>query len=481
VAYERISELRFAIPEGVPPEQLRFFSHSGKELVSQVAPSSGRSPAEIRVTLDAPAIGRLEVEARYALGQEPALTESDETVLSIPLVQSNDVVFSSTRLSCRDAAGRQAVVEGEGWTRQLAPDGLPVWVLAQSRALVPIRVAHSGGPSHRALVSKTLIVTKISVDGTIRSRAQYKTAEGISEMSVAFAPHLEPVAFWWNRRELRVAQAASSRDGTTHYEIVVPDRAAASERLLTIDFIERAASPARLGMGYTLDAPRLSEEQSAAEVRWQVELPFHQHLFTEPAGFFPEYRWRSGRVFWSREPESSAADLEQWIGAGAGPNAAFGSAGGNRYVFGAFGPPPQLAFQAMSQSGIVLIGAGTALILGWILLYWPAARHVLTFLCVAFLVSLLAVWCAAPVQVLVQPAAVGVALAVLAAAIQGFLKRRARPVTVTLSSPSGFTSRPPSHPKSPVVGVGSNEFTAIRPQLDVEHPAEQLSESGNRT
>src|SRR5436309_8241171 len=47
----------------------------------------------------------------------------------------------------------------------------------------------------------------------------------------------------------------------------------------------RSVMPARLGMAYTLDAPRLSEEQSAAEVRWQVELPFHQHLFTEPAGF----------------------------------------------------------------------------------------------------------------------------------------------------------------------------------------------------
>src|SRR5436309_14580776 len=82
----------------------------------------------------------------------------------------------------------------------------------------------------------------------------------------------------------------------------------------------RALMPAGLGMAYTLDAPRLSEEQSAAEVRWQVELPFHQRLFTEPAGFSPEYRWHSGKLFWSREPESSAADLERWIGAGAGPN-----------------------------------------------------------------------------------------------------------------------------------------------------------------
>src|SRR5262249_40374600 len=128
VAFDRLSQLRFAIPEGVAPDQLRFFALNragAKELLSQVAPSTGRSPAEIRVTLEAPAIGRFEIEVRYALDRATTAPDVRETVLPIPLVQSNDVVFSSTRFSCRDASGRDAVVEGEGWQRQLAPDGSP--------------------------------------------------------------------------------------------------------------------------------------------------------------------------------------------------------------------------------------------------------------------------------------------------------------------------------------------------------------------
>ena len=40
--------------------------------------------------------------------------------------------------------------------------------------------------------------------------------------------------------------------------------------------------------------------------------------------------------------------------------------------------------------------------------------------------ALLGVWFAAPVQVLLQPAVLGLVLAILAAAIDGFVKRRAR-------------------------------------------------------
>ncbi len=481
VAYERLSQLRFAIPEGVPSEQLRFFSRTPagpKELPNQVAAATGRSPAEIRVTLAAPVMGRFEIEVGYALPRGVSGPDARETLPSIPLLQSNDVVYSSTRFSCRDASGRDAIVEGEGWTRQLDADGRPVWVLPEARAQVAVRVAHLAGAAHGALVSRALIRTRLSIDGTSQNWAQYRVAEGISELSVAFPPHLKPVGFWWNGEQKRVEPAASSTAGTTWYDIDVADRSA-RERLLTIEFLARSAAPGRFSPGITLEAPWLSDDQSPAQIRWQVELPHHQHLFTEPAGFSPEFRWRPGRLFFSREPELSAAELEQWIGAAAGPAIPAPADDGNRYVFGAFGPPPPLAFHAMSQSGIVLIGAGTALLLGLVLVKWPATRHVVTLLTAAFVVSLLGVWFAAPVQVLLQPAALGVLLATIAAAIDGYVKRRARPVTVTLTSSSGFAAPASSHPRSPVAGAGPHEFTSVRPPPPAR-PAGQLSESGNR-
>jgi len=488
VAYERIAQLRFAIPEGVPAEQLRFFSSGGKELTSLVAPSTGQSPAEIRVPLESPAIGRFEIEVRFALDRSPAGPEAADGLISLPLIQSNDVVFSSTRFLCRDAAGRDVVVDGEGWLRQLAPDGLPVWVLSQATAKVPVRVAHLGGAPHGALVSKTLIQTRISLAGAIQSRARYRLAPGISELTVAFPPNLDPDKIWWNETEQRYGPATRLPDGTTEYEVLLPAGGDGNRRLLTIDYLAKSTVPARLTAAYTLEAPRLSEEQSPEQVRWQIVLPFQQLLFIEPAGYSPEYRWRSGRPFWSRESDLSIADLEQWIGADAGPSAGPGPVDGNRYVFDGYGPPPQLSFRAMSQSGIVLIGAGTALVLGLVLVKWPATRHVLTLLGAGFMISLLGVWFAAPVQVLLQPAVLGLLLATLAAAIDGYVKRRSRSVTVTLTSPSGFMTPSSSHPRSPAAGVGSNDFTSLRPPAETTRPpveaaraTGQLSESGNRT
>ncbi len=379
VAYERISQLRFAIPEGLPPEQLRFFSQSGDEIPALSVPASGAAPAEIRVTLESPAIGRFEVDVRYALPglrQDPG---SRETALSIPVIHSNDVVLSETRLTCRDAAGRDTAVDGDNWQRHLSPVGLPIWIVPQVPAAVALKIAHAAGTPNGTQISKTLIRTIVASEGTVFSRAQYTLAEGISELSVAFPRDLEPIAFWWNRRKQRAVPVGQAVDGVTLYEIDVADRAANGDRLFTIDFMTKNLDLGRFGAACTLSAPQLPEDLRASQVYWQVELPYHEHLFTEPDGFSPEYRWTAGRFFWSRESQMSVADLEQWIGSQAGPPPLPVSAGENRYLFGTFGNPPRLAFRAMRQWSITLIGAGTALLLGLALLWRPALLHAVTF------------------------------------------------------------------------------------------------------
>jgi hypothetical protein len=228
----------------------------------------------------------------------------------------------------------------------------------------------------------------------------------------------------------------------------------------------------------------MPEDLRTSQVHWLVELPYREHLFTEPEGFSPEYRWKAGKPFWSRESQMSVADLEQWIGSQAGPGLQTDLTGENRYLFGTFGDPPPLVFRAMRQWSITLIGAGTALLLGLALLWRPAIRHAVTLLGVAFLVALIGIWYPAPVQVLLQPALLGTVLALVAAAIEVYLTRNSRAVTVTLASSSGFMTPASSHSRSPVVGVGSNEFTSLRPPPEPEsstpQSAGQLSESGNR-
>jgi len=73
-----------------------------------------------------------------------------------------------------------------------------------------------------------------------------------------------------------------------------------------------------------------------------------------------------------------------------------------------------------------------------------------------------------------------VGLAMVAAAIDSYVKDRAKPMTLTLTSSSSFMTPASSHPRAPAVGVGSNEFTSLRTPGDSARPAGQLSETGNR-
>jgi hypothetical protein len=481
VAYERIAQLRFSVPEGIAPEQIRFFTSTGRELPQLVIPTGDRTPPELRVTLETPAIGRFEVEARFALPRQEQLPEAGETIIAIPILHSLDVGYGESRFACRDASGREALVRGEAWTRRLAPDGSPLWTSSQTPAAVVVSITRAGGFPNGTQVSKTLIRTVITPTGAILGLAQYRLVEGISEFSVAFPAGIEPKSFWWNRRELYAVPSTSSADGTTHYEVDFSGGPPSRDHLLTIEFQSQTRGQSRLGAAITLDSPKLPDELRAAQVYWQVVLPAQQLLFTQPEGCSLESYWRSGRPFWTREPTLSTEELQNWVGSEAGPTMT-AAGGGNGYLFATFGNAPRLTFRAMSQSTITLIGAGTALALGWILLYWPVTRHILTVFAAMFSIALLGVFYRTPVEVLLQPAAIGVFLAGVGAAIQRRIRRRSRLLAVTLASHSGFMTPASSHQRSPalVTGIGSNEFTSIRPAPEPAAPAGQLSESGSR-
>ena len=111
---------------------------------------------------------------------------------------------------------------------------------------------------------------------------------------------LEPTGFWWNRNHLTVGQPTAVSEGARLYEILIPDHAATTDRLLTIGFREKKRDSGRFGAVYDLQAPRLADDLQTAQVYWLIELPYHEHLFTEPAGYAPEYHWEFGKSLWAR-------------------------------------------------------------------------------------------------------------------------------------------------------------------------------------
>jgi len=203
------------------------------------------------------------------------------------------------------------------------------------------------------------------------------------------------------------------------------------------------------------------------ETRWEIELPFNQHLFTNPSGYSPLFYWHRAGIVWHRRIRPEYEELTKWIGAdGDDPEGPDGFGGGNVYQFNRLGRAGSLSFHSMSRSLVFLFGAGLALSMGFLLLKIPATRNVLTILIVVFVLAVVGLWYSQAVLLLLQPAVLGLLLATAAAAIDGYVKRKRSSSILTLSSPSDFVSPLPSDSgieHAALLGVGSEGTTASRP------------------
>jgi hypothetical protein len=482
VAFGTLSQARFLLPRGLKRRQLRVAEPDGSELPTR----SGEDPSEreVQVPFAVPRAGRFALELKYSM-ETPETEASDrEQELTIPLIASEDATFDATQFQWRDTAGRDATVQGADWTRFPDADGLWTWTLPHAaREIVVLRSRGAGG-SGGVSVTRALIRTRVGADGTMHTLARYQLSGTAQDLLVSLPPGVQLVATWWDRQKMRLPPPRVDAAGGSRFQFV-PVRSPGSRPILTIETTTSGAVLSRFTGELPLTAPQLPENLPVLECQWQVTLPGARHLFADPEGFAAEYRWLPYGIFWSRYPNRTSDELETWIGGESPQTGLANSDSGNVYLFSRAGSAEIMRLRVMSQSGIVLIGASTALFLGWILVTWPGARHILTLLLVGFIIALLAVWFTAPVLVLLQPAMLGVVLAVVAAAIESYRTRKSPRVTVALNPPSGFAAPASSVPRGSAATIGSNEFTSIRAPtpsaVETIDPAGQLSQSGSRS
>jgi hypothetical protein len=153
---------------------------------------------------------------------------------------------------------------------------------------------------------------------------------------------------------------------------------------------------------------------------------------------------------------------------------------GHRYLFTGGSVRRPLAARTMSRSVLILFGAGSALLLGFVLVQVRGSRTVFTFLALAFVLAVVGLWHAEVVAVLFQPALLGVSLAALTAWFDGLIQRRRDRRVLDLATPDGqpelvddasgaLGGALPGPGAVPGLGtgenapvVGSEDFTAIR-------------------
>lgn len=476
VDYERLSQIRLVVPAELGAG-VTFTSASGTELVPNWIKTPADGAREALLTLEQPRLGAVEIDVRYNL--TPAVQRgADPSVTLVPLVTSADAAFGKTRFEWRDTGNVEVGLLDEGWTRQ--PSGsVLAWTRGGEISSLQLQMSHNENSTLRGvLISRALIRTVIDADGLPHSRATYYVNTPFDGLHVNFPSGVTPTAFWWGRQRLSPAKLVDDA-GKLRYEIRVPDSGISDAHLLAIEFQESHPANLEFSSVQNLSAPEFPDDVWVTETVWEVVTPANQHLFSLPPGYLPDYQWMRGPVFWSRHPNRTTEQLWRWMSTDELLDESL-LTDGNRYVFSCFGPARHMQFRLMNQAGLVLLGAGLSLVFGLMLVKVPATRHVLTLLTLGFLVAAVGLWYPTPVLILLQPAILGVSLATAAAALDGWAKRRRQRGVVTLTSPSGFMTAAPSSQREAIVGVGSEEFTSIRPNFATTTEVGPPAESGSR-
>lgn len=455
------SELRVRLPAGV--NDVRFTDAAGKLLAS--SPSRGTRGARgdrlLSLDLHGPTTGSFGVIAEYRL---PYRTGGGAATIALPVVHPLDAEVRSATLRFSPPPGLEASLADSGWTRvqPVAADGTAEWRAAGFGDSASIRLSPRGEGTGRPSVPKVLLRTVIDREGAAHTTADCRLDRPPRYLSVQFADGTNPIRYLW-RGQAITGEKLPEGPGTAVEFDLGPEPAVG---ILRLEFDGKAAGAPGFAEAVSVPAFRFGPGLSATETLWQVTLPESQHLFTAPAGYTPRFHWTLTRGLWTRQPTAPFGDLSAWFGGGLSDVGREESVG-HRYVFSRLGPPQPLSFALISRSLVVLIGAGAAIVLGYLFVNGLVPyRRIAT---AALAAAVLLLWALFPdqVQIFLQPAAFGLLLVSVAALAERLLRKRQEGLAQIATPPSAvdFVTILPgdNSTSSPQAAIGSEEPTVLRP------------------
>ena len=123
---------------------------------------------------------------------------------------------------------------------------------------------------------------------------------------------------------------------------------------------------------FSLEMPKFSVDTIVRPVYCQVILPSSRHLLAYRQDWMPQFQWRFSNGSFSRKPELSQSELENWVGVAPGDPI---SPSWNSYLFLSFHPEVNVEIDVADRSTLVLISSGLVLLLGLVFIYFPRTRY----------------------------------------------------------------------------------------------------------
>ncbi|QDV49191.1 hypothetical protein Enr17x_12080 [Gimesia fumaroli] len=476
IEYEPLSEIRLLVPLSLK-NRVNFYLDDEQNPLVPTWTSDETDPIQnARLSLRTKKLGSVKITAVYLLPQ------ASQSEIYVPLIRSDDMAFSESQfelLIMNDEEAQSLEVESmdAAWQQQLAMNNNAFWRAVDPKADIHLKFKKSESGSLLSYsINQAWIDCSIDLAGSYQARAQYQFP--VSPRTISFRmPENSGIKIdeiWWNDQPVKANLVQGSAQEYQLSLPVVKNKELASN-ILTIDYSSNRHQRDSQFSPLTVGAAEFSDNLWVEKTMWKVSLPNSEHLFTIPLGYTPQFRWEHQGVFWSR---LFSGQEEIPVAMKNTPPQRTDFMGVNDYQFYRIGPATSLQFHALSRSMIVFIGAGTALLLGFILMSISALRSALILLVMMTAVSTVALWYAAPVEVLLQPAVFGLLLAVVAALINGTSRKRRESKMLSLSAPSDFIPPPSYSDRIRPSEVDPEDITAVRPGSEVVDNPVSSSEAG---
>ena len=468
VTYERMSQVRLLVPRDIPTDRFRFLAE--RELLAEWSDGPNAQTRQVRLQLPEPKIGRFDIIAQFYVRMADDTTLDPDATVSMPILQCVDEQFFQTKF----ALSRKDSFEASSATEQWKP--LPLkpeawtWQSEGARSEFAIRITRSGGNANgTASVTKGLISSVFAQDGRAMMRAQFRVTARSNSLTVALPASAEAPKFYWDRSELLIGQTAIEIPvGSKKYSLQIPDpRGKTPDHLLTIDYFLPNSARDGLLSSIELQSPQLPQCAWDAQVFWQSAVVPDQHLLTHPASATAMFRWRRLGLFWYRVSDPEPNRLLNWIEASAGPESESALdlnsplLASNLYTFSQIGAPRALNFRTLSSPMVLLFGAGSSFVFGFILLRVRALRHILTVLTAGLVLATVGLWNAAPLELLMQPLIAGLLFPITAVLIESWFRKNFGGTVLTLPTPAELAAAHGS--RSDVLEIDdADESTTLR-------------------
>lgn len=419
-----------------------------------------------RILLREPRRGRFSISVEQVIGIEPNASGQDGRI-TIPILQSVDAPYKSTMIRFPDAGPLRLADAESGWQSWLTRSGDSGWLTNTSRREVELVADDTSQNLQQQpfTIETAFVQTWFGDPGQTTVYAEYALRDAPSRVALTLPGQATAAEFRWDQGDPLAANhvhAAAGFPGRYVIELSDEDRGTLTGRLTVRYRVPRSSKPG-LVSAYATQFPQFGEKVFVDESYWEIVLPSGEQLYSPPPGLVPQYAWERETVLWARRLTTDYRARREAMVSDARDLAARG----NVYAYSTIGALPQGDFGAMAQSLIVLIGAGFSLLLGFVFRRIPATRNLMSILVLAFLFALGGLWQLELMQLLLQPAVLGLLLAAIAVAFD--VARQDRP---------GFPGRPGDqlspiperHSSAPVLG------SSIPARTAVYHP--ELGDSG---